>query len=54
MLFDVPHHMAASIQEGETNEKFRLSTDLTLIQADTHAASLSDLAEGKVALLDVL
>ena len=55
MLFDVPHHMAASIQEGENTEKFRLSADLTLIQAENYAASISDLAEGKVALLpDVL
>ena len=56
MLFAVPHHMAASIQEGETNEKFRLSADLTLIQVENYAASISDLVEGnKVALLpDVL
>ena len=55
MLFEVPHHMAPRIEEGETNERFKLSTDMTLIQAENYAASISDLAEGKVALLpDVL
>ena len=55
LLFDVPHHMSSRMEEGETNERFKLSVDLTLAQAENYAASISDLAEGKIPLMpDVL
>jgi len=49
MLFEVPHFMALKIDsEGEIKEVFKLTTEMSVQQAEHLAASIVSLSMGKI------
>jgi len=49
MLYDVPHHMVLNTEkDGETQEVFKLTTEMSIEQAENLASSIVSLSMGKI------
>lgn len=52
MLYDVPHHMVLKTEkDGETQEIFKLTTEMSIEQAENLASSIVSLSMGKIEIV---